>query len=562
MKPYPHQNEVQSKLQHMAILGGGFLCDDMGLGKTFTMSIFLTSTIKWRPSLIVCPYSLISTWKHWLQIAGCPQDRILIYHGAGRNVMRANMGTKKFEYSFVVTTYSVLSRNELSRYMWDKIVLDESHTIKNGLKSKPPKCCKAAFELIEKSTSRFCITGTPFNNRIEDLASQAFFIGVEPYNDKKWWQENSEDRGVINEWRSIFMIRRTKEDLNIIPPPIVTDVFVEPTSTEQRLISLLRSQAEEEFNNWKLAKQNGDNLERIRLQGKILGLIQKLRIVSDCFYSGNDIDTLDIPQVVIDCKKVERIIDDIDLLVTQDANNGLVVFSQFTSFLEILYAVIDETLPGIEVSFFTGKMDHQERDKIVEKFNTQRNQRVILVSLMAGGCGLSLHLGSSTLMLCEPYYNPFQEFQAMDRVNRLGQKHQVNVYRYNSTNSVESWIQKLKEKKLCQAEIISLVDSQNVSEDFNFSDIDKLFQQHVSFESDKGKRSNMEQVEIQEKSKKSGKKIKMPKAKGKTKLYSSNKSVTTNIVRSHFLQTLNSDDEDDDDIPIVDIDAIKSKFKY
>lgn len=561
MKPYPHQTEVQSTLQHMAILGGGFLCDDMGLGKTYTMSMFLISTSKWRPSLIVCPYSLISTWQHWLNVAGCPLERILIYHGTGRDIMGENMGTKKFEYSFVVTTYTVLSRNELSRYMWDKIVLDESHTIKNGMKSKPPKCCKAAFELIEKSTCRFCITGTPFNNRIEDLASQAFFVGVEPYNDKKWWKKNSENRELIDEWRSNFMIRRTKEDLNIIPPPIVTDIFLDPSPTEQRLIALLRSQAEEEFNNWKLAKQNGDNLERIRLQGKILGLIQKLRIVSDCFYSGDDIETLDIPQVVNDCKKVERIIDDIDLLVTQDANNGLVVFSQFTSFLEILYAVIDEMLPGIELSFFTGQMDQQERDTTVENFNTQRNPRVILVSLMAGGCGLSLHLGSSTLMLCEPYYNPFQEFQAMDRVNRLGQNHQVNVYRYNSNNSVESWIQKLKEKKLCQAEIVSLVDSQNVNEDFKFSDIDKLFQEHVSFESDKGKRSNMEQVEIQEKSKKSGKKIKMPKAKGKSKLYSTNKSVNTNIVRSHFLQTLD-DSDDDDDIPIVDIDTIKSKFKY
>jgi DNA repair protein RAD5 len=171
------------------------------------------------------------------------------------------------------------------------------------------------------------------------------------------------------------------------------------------------------------------------------------------------------------------------------------VFSQFTSFLDTFEQVIEVVMPGVEIMKFYGSMNHQERDDVVFRFNNSREPRIILVSLMAGGVGLSLHHGSSTVFLSEPYYNPFAEQQAEERVHRIGQEHQVNIYRYHVNNSVESWISGLKQKKLVIAGDLNLVSGETVPVDFNFDDIAELFKTHVAFTDDKEGKEGKEDKE-------------------------------------------------------------------
>ena len=218
---------------------------------------------------------------------------------------------------------------------------------------------------------------------------------------------------------------------------------------------------------------------RIKIQGKLLALIQRLRIVSNSYYSGEG--AVDVDDVLSNNAKVEKMINDLDRLLDKDPKKGVVFFSQFTSFLEVFEQVIEEIIPGVEVMKFYGSMSIEERDKVVKRFNKLRTPRVILVSLMAGGVGLSLHHGSSTIMLAEPYYNPFAEQQAEERVHRLGQENQVHVYRYYMNNSVENWIHGLKQKKLTLAGGLNLVKKEVIPIDFNFDDIADLFKEHVSF---------------------------------------------------------------------------------
>ena len=138
-------------------------------------------------------------------------------------------------------------------------------------------------------------------------------------------------------------------------------------------------------------------------------------------------------------------------------------------------------LPGIDVYTFIGDMNSTKRDQVVRIFNKSREPRVILVSLIAGGTGLSLHYGSSTVLMCEPCYNPFAEKQAEERVHRLGQDTQVNIYKYRLTEGVENWMEGLKKKKLKIASTLGMTKKNLVSDDFAFSEVERLFSEHVSF---------------------------------------------------------------------------------
>lgn len=446
---------------------------------TVTVSMFLhANKFPNLPDLIVCPFSVLSTWQEWLVKAKDwdtkrPKPTIYLFHGS----KRTKDLTELINYDFVITTYSIISTGELEKLKWGRVILDESHYIKNGLQRSSPKCAKAAFDIGLNSIKNWAVSGTPFNNRMKDIASQALFIGTEPYNNPKWWKKNEKNKTIMDDWRARFTIRRTKE--NMLQPPEYNDITVEATKVEAELIAALRAQAMEEFLAWKKARQMKDNEERIRLQGVILGLIQKLRIFSNSFYCAQE--DYNIDDVLENNSKVERMVNDIDRAVDADPKKGVVFFSQFTSFLEIFGDVIKEIMPGVEILKFFGNMSKSTRDTVVERFNTSRHPRVILVSLMAGGVGLSLHHGSNTVMLAEPYYNPFAEKQAEERVHRLGQKEVVKVYRYYMNNSVESWIEGLKKKKLTLASGLEFVNQDDVPVNFNFDDIGDLFREHVTF---------------------------------------------------------------------------------
>jgi transcription termination factor 2 len=482
-KPFEHQLSAQKELKRMEKLGGGFLCDQMGLGKTATMSMFLINeNKKGQTNLLVCPYSLLTVWCEEIKKVDGWKDefikpKILIYHGSSR---KQNL-SKLQSYNFVITTYAIIGSKELNDKKWSRVILDESHNIKNGLQRSGPKCAKAAYQIGMNSKVRFCITGTPFNNRINDIAAQAKFVGVEPYCEPNWWSENENNETNMLYWRNTFVIRRTKDKM--LSAPKYHDITVKPTEVEENLTNILREQAAEDFKNWKRAKYSGDNLTRIELQGKILGLIQKLRISSNSYYCGEG--AVDENEVLEKCAKVDRIITDLDTLVYKDQKKGVVIFSQFTSFLDVLEQIIETTLVGIDIYKFTGSLNSSQRDDILKKFNNSKKPRVILVSLMAGGVGVSLHHGSSTVLLSEPYYNPFMEAQAEERVHRLGQQHQVNIYRYQVENSVENWINSLKQKKLSLAGSLDLVKKDNIPIDFKFDDIAELFKEHVAFKNDK-----------------------------------------------------------------------------
>jgi transcription termination factor 2 len=455
---------------------GGFLADEMGLGKTLTMVTFLLlNKIHRMADLIVCPLSLMRHWKREIKRVyksrRLPKPRILIHHGPKR---RAIMENETRPWDYIITTYSILGSGELNQHRWGRVVLDESHYIKNGLRKKPVKCALAAYTVGRHAQFNWCISGTPFNNRMKDIASQCKFIGTFPYNNPVWWkqQRGGKNPENIQHWREKFVLRRTKEGL--IAPPQYYDIEVTPSKKERALFDSLRSQAEFEYKKWRMSTGR----EKMRHQGCILGLIQRLRIVSNSFHCGDHL--IDVDEVMEHNAKVRTMVNEIDQQLTQDPQNSVVVFSQFTSFLDVLEEVIEGVMHGVEVYKFTGSMSAQERDEIVAEFKADTSPRVLLVSLMAGGCGLTL-VPSATVFLSEPYYNPFVEKQAEERVHRIGQTNQVCIFRFRMERSVETWIQRLKKKKLWLATNLDLVADRDMVMTFSMDDLKDLFNDMVGF---------------------------------------------------------------------------------
>ena len=489
---FEHQTIALPILKRMEREGrGGILADECGLGKTITMATHLMNNkIDGSMDLIVCPLSLMEQWKRELKRVykgnGLRKPKILLFHGPNR----IQKFQSKSRRDFIITTYSILASSPLEQLKWGRVVLDESHMIRNGLQSKKPKAAAAAYIVGKHSKYNWCMSATPFCNRMKDIASQCKFIGTQPYNDPKWWKKNGNNDDEVHEWRKKFILRRTKE--NIIPPPLYHDIEVTPTRREKKLVDKLRAKAQEKFDKWK----RSHGLTKIKLQGQILSLIQRLRVVSNSYYCGED--EIDGDKVLHDNAKVNMMMETLDRKLWDDPTHSVVIFSQFTSYLDILQKIIEENMIGVEVMKFFGSMSSSERDEVVNDFTTSTHPRVLLVSLMAGGCGLNL-MPCATVFLSEPYFNPFMEKQAEERVHRIGQEHQVNVYRFSLSNSVETWINGLKHKKRFLASGLDLLyKHEKTPVDFSFADLADLFADLVGFNGDEKSKKRVTRGTISE----------------------------------------------------------------
>ncbi|RYP38066.1 hypothetical protein DL766_001145 [Monosporascus sp. MC13-8B] len=212
---------------------GGLLADDMGLGKTLQSISLILSNSKpvdkypgvEKTTLVVAPLALIRQWEAELKdkISDTHRLKVLVHHGPQR--------TKRYEdlrkYDVVITTYQILvsEHNHTTETLktgcfglhWYRVILDEAHTIKN----RNAKATKACYEL--RSIYRWCLSGTPMQNNLDELQSLVKFLRIKPYDDLREWKEHFEipmkqGKGevAIRRLHSLlrcFMKRRTKDIL-------------------------------------------------------------------------------------------------------------------------------------------------------------------------------------------------------------------------------------------------------------------------------------------------------------------------------------------------------------
>ena len=129
-----------------------------------------------------------------------------------------------------------------------------------------------------------------------------------------------------------------------------------------------------------------------------------------------------------------------------------VVFTEWTSHMDLIEIALEDRAPGIRAVRFDGKMSVRQQRQALDTFRTDPAVNVIIVSIRAGGVGLNL-TAASRVYVMEPQWNPAAEAQAVDRVHRLGQKREVIITRFIMSQSIETTMLKLQGKKKRLAEI-------------------------------------------------------------------------------------------------------------
>jgi SNF2 family DNA or RNA helicase len=134
------------------------------------------------------------------------------------------------------------------------------------------------------------------------------------------------------------------------------------------------------------------------------------------------------------------------LLAKTAPSHKVIVFSFFTSMLDLIEPFLQAELPQIKYVKYYGTMKNDEREASLNSLRNDPRTRVLLCSLRAGSLGLNLTAASRVVIL-EPFWNPFVEEQAIDRVHRLNQTQDVVVYKFTIKDTVEERILELQEKK-------------------------------------------------------------------------------------------------------------------
>lgn len=142
--------------------------------------------------------------------------------------------------------------------------------------------------------------------------------------------------------------------------------------------------------------------------------------------------------------KIEKVMDILQATQDRKENEKTIIFSQFTSLLDLLEIPISRKLWGYKR--YDGSMNSDARNEAVIEFSDNPRCKIMLVSLKAGNSGLNL-VAASQVILFDPFWNPYIEEQAIDRAHRIGQMRPVQVHRILVPDTVEDRILALQEKK-------------------------------------------------------------------------------------------------------------------
>jgi superfamily II DNA or RNA helicase len=423
---------------------GGCLADDMGLGKTIQVLALLdarraTRGKSRRPSIAVVPRSLVF---NWMREAArfTPRLRVLDHSGSTRRIDSIDAA----HVDLVITTYGTLRRDaaELSAIEFDYAILDEAQAIKNAGSAS----AKAARLL--KAEHRLAMTGTPIENRLEELWSLFEFLNPGMLGASSTFASLlrlSEPGGEVGvaAGREVLaralrpvILRRTKEQ-------VATDL---PARTEQTL-SVELPPAQRKFYDGLLESYRRSVLDRVDRDGvskarmHILEALLRLRQAA-CHPALADPRKREAPSA-----KLDALLPAIDEVIAQ--GHKVLVFSQFTSFLDLVRARLDAA--GTVFEYLDGRT--RNRQARVDRFQDDADCRVFLISLKAGGHGLNLTAADYVYIL-DPWWNPAVEAQAIDRAHRIGQSRHVIATRIVARDTIEEKILELQASKRALADAI------------------------------------------------------------------------------------------------------------
>jgi superfamily II DNA or RNA helicase len=485
---YPYQREG---VERFLSAGHLLLADDMGLGKTaqaIACCDILRRTGRIRRGLVIAPASLKPQWAREWQIFsdlpvhvvdGTPDERQATY--------------AKRKEGFLIINYEQLLRDLEIVKNWnpDLVVLDEAQRIKNW-------ATKTALSVKGLSPPyRLVMTGTPMENRIDELASIVEWVddmALEP----KWrlaslHATRADGRHEVTGARNLHtirdrlrhcMVRRVRQDV-LDQLPSRTDTRVPVEMTEEQMI------AHEELNQ-PIAALVSRSLKRPLTQAEFLKLMQLLvtqRIISNGMvqlnFEGmwpalrgrvpdeNLLRSLFAPKL-LELRQLVR-----QLVLEQ--GRKVVVFSQWRRMLTLAHWAVSDLLceERLCAGFFTGAEGQRRRTQNIVEFHDDPSFRMLFTS-DAGGVGLNLQRAANCVINLELPWNPAVLEQRIGRIYRLGQKLPIDVYNLVCEDGIESRIAALVSSK--QAFFKGLFDGDSDTVDFGqasgfLAKVQKLYEQ-------------------------------------------------------------------------------------
>ncbi len=451
----PYQAHGVAWLHFMTELGlGACLADDMGLGKTLqvlTLLLHLKSAATSQkksappspPSLLVAPASLLGNWMAEAE-KFTPGLRVIIAHSSGGSEASAAIladlvkgrSERLHGVDLVITTYGLVARTEKLRSLpWRIVILDEAQAIKN------PSAAQSRAVKDLKARQRIALTGTPVENRLGDLWSLFDFVnpgllGTAPaFN--RFLKTHSTDVGVnFSALRTLvrpYLLRRLKTD-----KALIADL---PDKTELTAWCLLSKPQAALYQRTvdQLAKTL-ETVEAKQRRGVVLAALMAFKQICnhpdqragqgsyDPKHSGKFQRLAEICQPI--AERQERVL----------------IFTQFTEIIPALRQFLTE-LFGRDGLVLTGETPIKQRRQLVETFQAPEGPPFFLLSLKAGGTGLTLTAANHVIHF-DRWWNPAVENQATDRAFRIGQKKNVLVHKCVCRGTVEERIdQMITDKK-------------------------------------------------------------------------------------------------------------------
>jgi superfamily II DNA or RNA helicase len=417
---------------------GGCLADDMGLGKTIMVLALLDArraeTGDRRPSLIVVPRSLVGNWMAEAE-RFAPHLRVLDHS----HTLRDASTDELCDYDAVVVTYGTLRRDieSLAKVEFDYAVLDEAQTIKNATTAS----AKAA-RLI-RARHRLALSGTPIENHLGELWSLFEFLNpgilgrsTVFHRATTFGEDLQATASLLARGLRPFVLRRTKQQVaHELPARTEQTILCELLPKDRRLYDRLRTH----FRSTVFDHVTREGISKARMH--VLEALLRLRQAS-C-HAG----LIDPERAVDESAKFDVLVPRLQEVV--DEGHKALVFSQFTSLLALLSPRLDAA--KIRYEYLDGKT--RDRTTRVERFQSDPNVGVFLISLKAGGLGLNL-TAADYVFLLDPWWNPAVEAQAIDRAHRIGQTREVFAYRIVAKDTVEEKVLALQRTKRALADAV------------------------------------------------------------------------------------------------------------
>lgn len=420
---------------------GSVLADDMGLGKTLQTICFLQQLknegrLDKAKALIIVPVGLLQNWMNEFSKFASGLS-VSIYHGLSRDL-------SDFKNDVLLTTYSVIRKDfvKINAMPWESVIIDEAQNIKN----KNTAQSKAIRSISAKTN--IALSGTPVENRLMEFWSIMSFCNPGLLGDEKNFSENFEkpiqesgDAECAARFRKItapFLLRRLKSD-----KAIISDL---PDKLEQNeWAALMPSQAALYKQTLKSALKcinecrTDDAKQIFKRKGLILQMILALKQI--CNHPAQFLKSKEcLPEL---SGKTEMLLELLQSIL--DSGEKALIFTQFTEMGSLLQKMITDKIKTSTL-FYHGGLPLKRRTEITDAFEKNPADKILILSLKAGGTGLNLTAASQVIHF-DLWWNPAVEAQATDRAYRIGQKKNVAVHRFITKNTFEEKINAMIESK-------------------------------------------------------------------------------------------------------------------